>query len=122
MPKYRIAFVFRTAPHGLSIAREGLDALLASTALTEPSEIGVFFMGYGLLNLLPHQNPALIGQKDFISAIKLLEFCEIKNCFFCTDHCLNLPNLMEVSPIAVKPLSLMQSLEHLQNAEKILTF
>ncbi|TAT61990.1 sulfurtransferase TusC, partial [Enterobacter cloacae] len=35
----RIAFVFTTAPHGNASGREGLDALLATSALTE--EIGV---------------------------------------------------------------------------------
>ncbi len=37
----RIAFVFSTAPHGSASGREGLDALLATSALTEA--LGVFF-------------------------------------------------------------------------------
>lgn len=36
----RIAFVFSTAPHGSASGREGLDALLATSALTEA--LGVF--------------------------------------------------------------------------------
>ena len=31
----RIAFVFSTAPHGTAAGREGLDALLATSALTD---------------------------------------------------------------------------------------
>lgn len=38
----RIAFVFSTAPHGSASGREGLDALLATSALTEA--LGVFFI------------------------------------------------------------------------------
>lgn len=38
----RIAFVFSTAPHGSASGREGLDALLATSALTEA--LGVFFL------------------------------------------------------------------------------
>ncbi len=36
-----VAFIFTQAPHGNSAGREGLDALLATSALTE--NIGVFF-------------------------------------------------------------------------------
>lgn len=35
-----VAFLFTQAPHGNSAGREGLDALLATSALTE--DIGVF--------------------------------------------------------------------------------
>lgn len=36
----RVAVVFSQGPHGTSAGREGLDALLATSALTE--DIGVF--------------------------------------------------------------------------------
>lgn len=36
----RVAFVFSTVPHGSASGREGLDALLATSALTE--DLGVF--------------------------------------------------------------------------------
>lgn len=39
----KIAFLFRTSPHGTSISREGLDAILAATAFCDPDDIGVFF-------------------------------------------------------------------------------
>ena len=38
----RVAFVFSSAPHGSAAGREGLDALLATSALTD--DIGVFFL------------------------------------------------------------------------------
>ena len=38
----KIAFLFRTSPHGTSISQEGLDAILAATAFCEPDDIGVF--------------------------------------------------------------------------------
>ena len=46
----RVAFVFTSAPHGSASGREGLDALLATSALTE--DIGVFFLGDGVFQLL----------------------------------------------------------------------
>ncbi len=39
----RVAFVLSSAPHGSAAGREGLDALLATSALTD--DIGVFFCG-----------------------------------------------------------------------------
>lgn len=42
----RIAFVFSTAPHGTAAGREGLDALLATSALTD--DLAVFFIADGV--------------------------------------------------------------------------
>ncbi|WP_137477491.1 sulfurtransferase complex subunit TusC, partial [Escherichia coli] len=47
----RIAFVFSNAPHGTAAGREGLDALLATAALTD--DLGVFFIADGVFQLLP---------------------------------------------------------------------
>ncbi|MCO1634158.1 sulfurtransferase complex subunit TusC, partial [Escherichia coli] len=51
----RIAFVFSTAPHGTAAGREGLDALLATSALTD--DLAVFFIADGVFQLLPGQKP-----------------------------------------------------------------
>ena len=48
----KLAFLFRTAPHGNAISREGLDALIASTALCYEEEIGVFFIDDVVLKTL----------------------------------------------------------------------
>ena len=53
----KLAFIFRTAPHGRSISREGLDALLAATAFCDETDIGAFFVEDGILNLLSNQEP-----------------------------------------------------------------
>ncbi|MBM6490447.1 DsrE family protein, partial [Enterobacter hormaechei] len=42
----RVAFVFSSAPHGRASGREGLDALLETSALTD--DIVVFFLGDGV--------------------------------------------------------------------------
>lgn len=55
MTMKRIAFVFTQGPHGSSAGREGLDALLAASALSE--NIGAFFLSDGVLQLLPQQQP-----------------------------------------------------------------
>lgn len=89
----RVAFVFSSAPHGSASGREGLDALLATSALTE--EIGVFFVGDGVFQLLPGQRPAAVLARDYISTFKLLSLYDIEQCWICAasarERGLNLP-------------------------------
>ncbi|STT06856.1 tRNA 5-methylaminomethyl-2-thiouridine synthase TusC [Klebsiella pneumoniae] len=66
----RVAFVFSSAPHGSAAGREGLDALLATSALTD--DIGVFFVGDGVFQLLPEQRPGAVLARDYIATFKLL--------------------------------------------------
>lgn len=83
----RIAFVFSTAPHGTAAGREGLDALLATSALTD--DLAVFFIADGVFQLLPGQKP------DAVLAVITLP---LLNCWVCTTlnsagfvrlHCAN---------------------------------
>ena len=77
----RVAFVFTSAPHGSSAGREGLDALLATSALSE--DLGVFFIGDGVLQLLSQQQPGVILARDYIATFKLLALYDIENCWIC---------------------------------------
>ena len=77
----RVAFVFASAPHGSASGREGLDALLATSALTE--DIGVFFLGDGVFQLLAGQQPQAILARDYIATFKLLALYDIENCWVC---------------------------------------
>ncbi|MCG8709645.1 sulfurtransferase complex subunit TusC [Brenneria sp. 4F2] len=79
----RIAFVFTHSPHGSSSGREGLDALLAMSALTE--DIGVFFIGDGVLQLLPGQQPEKILMRDYISTFGVLPLYDIEHCYVCME-------------------------------------
>ncbi|MBV4413222.1 sulfurtransferase complex subunit TusC [Enterobacteriaceae bacterium YMB-R22] len=77
----RVAFLFTRAPHGSAAGREGLDALLATSALSE--DIGVFFIGDGVLQLLPGQQPDKILARDYIATFGVLPLYDIKQCFVC---------------------------------------
>ncbi|ALR78381.1 sulfurtransferase complex subunit TusC [[Enterobacter] lignolyticus] len=77
----RVAIVFMSAPHGSSAGREGLDALLATSALTE--DIGVFFVGDGVFQLLKDQQPAGILARDYIATFRLLPLYDIESCWLC---------------------------------------
>lgn len=66
----KVAWVFHTPPHGSTAGREGLDAILATSAYSE--EQALFFVGEGVLQLVNHQHPESILSRDYISAFKLL--------------------------------------------------
>ena len=77
----RVAYIFMSAPHGSAAGREGLDALLATSALSD--DIGVFFIGDGVLQLLENQHPEGILARNYIPAFKLMALYDIENCWLC---------------------------------------
>ena len=118
----KLAFLFRTAPHGNAISREGLDALLAATAFCDEEDIGVFFIGDGVLNLLDGQNPELLLQKDFIRTFKLLDLYDIEQRFVCADS-LDQYNLQtEQLIISAEKIDRTSLINKLSQAEKVFTF
>lgn len=118
----KLAFLFRTAPHGNAISREGLDALLAATAFCDEEEIGVFFIDDGVLNLLDGQNPELLLQKDFIRTFKLLDLYDIEQRFVCANS-LDQYNLqIEQLIISAEKIDRTSLINKLSQAEKVFTF
>ena len=118
----KLAFLFRTAPHGNAISREGLDALLAATAFCDEEDIGVFFIDDGVLNLLDGQNPELLLQKDFIRTFKLLDLYDIEQRFVCADS-LDQYNLQtEQLIISAEKIDRTSLIYKLSQAEKVFTF
>ena len=118
----KLAFLFRTAPHGNTSSREGLDALLAATAFCDEEEIGVFFVDDGVLNLLDGQNPELLLQKDFIRTFKLLDLYDIEQRFVCADS-LDQYNLQtEQLIISAEKIDRTSLINKLRQAEKVFTF
>ena len=118
----KLAFLFRTAPHGNAISLEGLDALLAATAFCDEEEIGVFFIDDGVLNLLDGQNPELLLQKDFIRTFKLLDLYDIEQRFVCADS-LDQYNLQtEQLIISAEKIDRTSLIKKLSQTEKVFTF
>lgn len=77
----KVAFIFTHGPHGTSSGREGLDALLATSALTE--DIGVFFVADGVFQLLVNQQPDKILARNYIATYGVLSLYDIDQCFVC---------------------------------------
>ncbi|QPT13057.1 sulfurtransferase complex subunit TusC [Serratia rubidaea] len=81
MTMKRVAFVFTQAPHGSASGREGLDALLATSALSE--DLGVFFIGDGVLQLLPGQQPETVLGRNYIATFGVLPLYDVEQCYLC---------------------------------------
>ncbi|MDF7648410.1 sulfurtransferase complex subunit TusC [Pantoea sp. Acro-805] len=82
----RVAFLFTQAPHGSSAGREGLDAVLATGALSE--DIALFFIGDGVLQLHREQQPETILARNYIATFGVLELYDIDQCFVCQESLL----------------------------------
>ncbi|WKX26667.1 sulfurtransferase complex subunit TusC [Tatumella ptyseos] len=116
-----IAFIFKTAPHGSSSGREGLDALLATAALSDT--IAVFFIGEGVFHLVGSQQPTVIYARDYISTFKLLEIYDIDKVYACQQS-LEMRGLDELLmgdiPVTLLPLNELQ--RQLCHYDKIINF
>lgn len=123
MKKYKLAIVFTQPPFGSSTSREGLDALLAASAFCDEDEIAIVFIYDGVFNLITHQKPTQILQKDHIATFKLLELYELSECFICQDS-LEERQLQQAEWILdeLHFVERQQIFALLHQAEKILTF
>lgn len=76
----RVAFVFSSAPHGSAAGREGLDALLATSALTD--DLGVFLSATACFRLSWPAAGKILA-RDYIATFKLLSLYDIEQCWLC---------------------------------------
>ena len=117
----RVAFVFTSAPHGSSAGREGLDALLATSALSD--DLGVFFIGDGVFQPLSQQKPGVILARDYIATFKVLPLYDIETSYVCADS-LTARGLSDKSSfmldVTILPSSDLR--EHLSHYDTVLTF
>ena len=77
----KVAFMFRTPPHGSASGREGLDAVLATSALSEG--IGVFFSDDGVYQLLAGQDPSAILSRNYAPTFGLLDLYDVEQVYVC---------------------------------------
>ncbi|MBT0723777.1 sulfurtransferase complex subunit TusC [Rosenbergiella sp. S61] len=116
-----IAFIFKTAPHGSSSGREGLDALLATGALSD--DIGVFFMGEGVFHLISSQQPSTIFARDYITTFKLLELYDIEDVYVCQQSLVARGVIEQaIGSMAATALPLNELQQRLSRYDKIISF
>jgi tRNA 2-thiouridine synthesizing protein C len=78
-PGKKILFISRHAPYGSSLAKDALDAVLASSAYDQ--QLSLLFMDDGVFQLLNNQIPAEIAQKSFSSILPVLPLYEINSIY-----------------------------------------
>ena len=121
--KYKLAILFTQPPFGTCISRAGLDALLADSAFCEEEQLAICFLNDGVFNLIAHQQPELLLQKDHIATFKLIELYDLTECFICKESLVErgLDNAELVLKEAQK-VSKNRLFEVLHQTEKVLTF
>ncbi|AWH88531.1 sulfurtransferase complex subunit TusC [Limnobaculum parvum] len=117
----KIAFVFTHVPHGSSGGREGLDAVLATSALTD--DIGLFFLSDGVFQLLPDQQPDQILMRNYIATFGVLALYDIEQCFICSDS-MHVRGIDLDAPLVIDAIRLNQQQIHdcLSGYDVVLTF
>jgi tRNA 2-thiouridine synthesizing protein C len=115
-----VCVCFSSAPHGSASGREGLDALLATSALTE--DIGVFFLGDGVFQLLAGQQPQAILARDYIATFKVLPLYDIETFYVCADSLAARGLSDNAFRAGCDVLSSAALREHLSHYDTVLTF
>ena len=117
----RVAFIFTSSPHGSSAGREGLDALLATAALND--QCGVFFLGDGVLQLLPGQQPDKILSRHYAATFGVLSLYDIEQCYLCKASLTRRGIPEETAWILNAEILEPMALRHcLNNYDRIVTF
>lgn len=78
----RIAFIFTQSPHGTSAGREGLDAVMAVSALSE--DVALFFVSDGVFQLVPEQVPEQILARNYIATFGVLPLYDLEHFYVCS--------------------------------------
>ena len=115
-----LGFVFRSAPHGNSCGREGLDAVLATSAYSE--DLHLFFLDDGVFQLLNKQQPAKILSRDYIATFKMLDLYDIENIYVCRHSMAERGVTEEDFIIDVTVLDEAGITMKLQHCQRILSF
>ncbi len=78
-PSKKLLFISRHAPYGSSLAKDALDAVLASSAYDQ--QLSLLFMDDGVFQLLKNQLSTEIAQKSFSSLLPVLPLYEINSIY-----------------------------------------
>jgi len=117
----RIAFVFTQGPHGSSAGREGLDAVLATSALSD--EIALFFVSDGVLQLTTGQQPQQILSRNYVATFGVLPLYDVEHCYLCAAALAERgisADSNRVLPVEVLPPEILRA--RLAEYDRILTF
>ncbi|WP_444901729.1 sulfurtransferase complex subunit TusC [Microbulbifer sp. SSSA007] len=95
----------RTAPYGSALAREGLEAVLASAAMEQ--EVDLLFIGDGIFQLLGNQSPEKIQQKSQRRNLLALPMFGLEQFYVCASSLAERgvkPKLIEIPGVEIKTI------------------
>ena len=75
-PGNSLLIILRHTPYGSSLARAGIDTLLAAGAFEQ--KVSVLFMGSGVFQLLPGQDGKLLGSRNLFKLLSSLPLYDIE--------------------------------------------
>lgn len=116
-----VAFLFTQSPHGTSAGREGLDAVMAMSALSE--EVALFFVSDGVFQLVPGQDPEQVLARNYIATFGVLPLYDLEHFYVCSaslaERGMNADRLTVLPVEVLAPEALRAVLEQY---DRIITF
>ncbi len=118
--KKKLLFVLRQAPYGSSLAKEAIDAILASSAYDQA--LSVAFIDDGVFQLVNSQKAEAIEQKNLASMLAAFPLYDINNLFACQDSLTHRGIQEKDIPKDIQVLNNEQLKTLLQSQEHLLSF
>lgn len=116
-----VAFVFTQGPHGSSAGREGLDAVLATSALSD--NVALFFVSDGVLQLIGGQQPQRILARNYIATFGVLPLYDVERCYICATALAERGISADNQPVLEAEILSPQALRALLNDyDRVITF
>jgi len=81
--KKKLLFILRHAPYGSSLAKEGIDAILATSAYEQ--NLSVVFIDDGVFQLTNNQHTESIEQKNISRMLAAFPLYDITQLFVCAS-------------------------------------
>ncbi|WP_026972357.1 sulfurtransferase complex subunit TusC [Aliagarivorans marinus] len=97
-----LVWIMASAPHQSANAREGLDAILAASAVSE--DVVVYFDGDGVWQLLAGQQPEQIRQRHILPTYGMLDLYDVEQLFINPDALAE--RGLELGDLSIQPESL----------------
>ena len=82
-PPKKLLFVLRQAPYGSTLAKDALDAILATSAYEQ--DLSIAFIDDGVFQLINNQQSELIDQKNIARILSALPLYDITQLFVCAE-------------------------------------
>ncbi len=116
----KLLFTLRHAPYGTSIAKDAIDAILATSAYDQ--DLSVLFLDDGVFQLTAHQATEGIEQKSLSNILAALPIYDINQLFVCqTSLALRGISASQIDD-TIKVLNHTEVAELLQQQDHLLSF